>query len=189
MQIRRKKLEILQAIKEFLDESEESQYFFKSDLRTKGVDPATADDFLKIIIFCQKELAEIEIEDVGKRYIIKKMKKKRYLSMDEFQEFKNELINKKTDLVPVKGFFGRGKDDLDRFTYNTDTPYISVYFTCQVCDVRSEYPEHCGEPMDLIDKNEMNCYFCKITQCFPKHHGKEMKLMFIKNREKNYLEN
>ncbi|NHI84112.1 MAG: hypothetical protein EAX81_07400 [Candidatus Thorarchaeota archaeon] len=66
---RKTKMEILEAIKEFLDERG-SKPFYKSDLREKGIDPKTAEDFFKIIRFCQKQLPRIKITEMRGNFVV-----------------------------------------------------------------------------------------------------------------------
>ena len=66
---RKTKMEILETIREFLDERG-SKPFYKSDLREKGIDPKTAEDFFKVIQFCQKELPRIKITEMRGNFVV-----------------------------------------------------------------------------------------------------------------------
>ena len=61
---------ILRIIKDFLKENGGAM-IFKSDFRDKGLDPRTAERFLRIIHFCQSEIPQIEISDDSSRFIVR----------------------------------------------------------------------------------------------------------------------
>ena len=61
---------ILKIIKDFLKENKATM-IFKSDFREKGIDPRTAERFLRIIHFCQSEIPQIEISDGGSRFLVR----------------------------------------------------------------------------------------------------------------------
>lgn len=185
---RRSKLEILQTIKLFFDDLGYHKPFYKSDLKNKGIDPATAEDFLKIIIFCQRELPFIEITDFGKRFILKKNSTIEHLDMNEFLQLKEELISKKDHLTPVDM---ESKLKLDKemwtMTYNSD-PILLMKFVCQECDFSIIYPDCHGEQMDYnYATNQLECYFCKTTQPVPIHHKKQMKIVILDQRDNKHL--
>ena len=185
---RKSKMEILQTMKLFFDETGYNKPFYKSDLKSQGIDPATAEDFLKIIMFCQREVPFIEITDFGKRFILKENVNKKHLDMNEFLQLKEELISKKEQLTPVDTYTKtKLSKEMRTLTYSSD-PILLMKFVCQECDFAILYPDHCGEQMDFNSAtNQLECYFCKIVQPVPIHHGKEMKIMINNQRDSNNL--
>ena len=85
---RKTKMEILVNIQEFLNESD-GKPFYKSDLREKGIDPRTAEEFFRIIDFCQRELPRIRITDLGGNFIIQEVAPE-----DMITEFRDSLARR-----------------------------------------------------------------------------------------------
>ena len=184
---RRSKLEILQSIKLFFDDIGHHKPFYKSDLKSKGIDPATAEDFLKIIMFCQRELPFIEVTDFGRRFLLKESIKHQHLDMNEFLQLKEELIGKKEQLTQVD-MESRNKLSKEEWTKAYREPGLTLKFTCQECDFSIIYPNHCGEQMDFnASTNNLECSICKIIQAVPIHHQKEMKIIINNQRDNKNL--
>jgi hypothetical protein len=78
-------MEILGAIREFIAEAE-GKPFHKSDLREKGIDPRTAEEFFRIIQYCQKEIPRIRIMEVGASLVIQES-----TATDLLQEFRESM--------------------------------------------------------------------------------------------------
>ena len=65
---RKTNMKILEGIKNFLAESEE-KLFYKSELRSINIEPSTAEEWFKIIEFCQTQLPRVSVKKV-KRTVI-----------------------------------------------------------------------------------------------------------------------
>lgn len=185
---RRRKLEILQSIKHFFDDLGYQRPFYKSDLKNQGIDPATAEDFLKIIMFCQRELPFIEVTDFGKRFMLKENISQKHLDMNEFLQLKEELNDKRGHLTPVdlESKMKLSKEEWT-MTYNSD-PILAMKFDCQECDFSIQYPTHCGEQLDFnATTNQLECSICKIVQPVPIHHTKEMKIVITNQKDNKNL--
>jgi hypothetical protein len=87
---RRTKMEILGAIRDFIEEAG-GKPFHKSDLREKGIDPRTAEEFFRIIQYCQKEIPRIKLMEVGASLVIQES-----TATDVLQEFRESM--KKLDI-------------------------------------------------------------------------------------------
>ena len=85
---RKTKMEILMNIQEFLNESE-GKPFYKSDLREKGIDPRTAEEFFRIIDFCQREVPRIRITELGGNFIVQEVAPE-----DMISEFRDSLARR-----------------------------------------------------------------------------------------------
>lgn len=176
---RRSKMDILQAMKEFLDESDFkdlNKSFFKSDFRSKGIDPSTAEEFLRIVEFCQTQFPPIKIITTGKRVLIKLDKSQILSGTPLKQELLDRVQNRVSVVVDQKE---------NRLFYSLPPPLL-IKFRCTDCEIESLYPEHCNEPMEYeSDENILRCEICGLTQPLPLHHGKTMKIKVEKRKKKD----
>ncbi|MFQ5978431.1 MAG: hypothetical protein ACE5OZ_09910 [Candidatus Heimdallarchaeota archaeon] len=163
--MRKTKMEILQAIKEFIDESE-SPLFYKSDLRTKQIDPRTAEEFFRMIHFCQRKLPPITIIETHRNFIVQ---------ISDRISLENDLENVlKSKEFPIEQLSHQG------LLENHFSPKLQLKFKCE-CGEIAGFPAHCGEGMAVDTESKiLRCEFCKITKEFPSHCGKTMGIIAIK---------
>jgi len=155
-------MDILKVIKEFLEEPDRtSMPIYKSDLRDyAGIDPKTAEDFFRIIEFCQQEIPAISIslpppppDEGAENFLVYKLKKSKPITW--------HVNPTKTPRQPPR-------------------PLLVLKFRC-ACGEETVYPEHCGEHMEYdFESKKLRCRFCQTTAPIPIHHDEEMKVVVQK---------
>lgn len=185
--VRRSKKEILIAMKEFLEESDfigSDKAIYKSDFRVKGIDPSTAEEFIKIIIFCQTQFPSIDVIKTAKNLMIRPRSKDRLRTPFEKELIERVQNRQKRDPEYLPAYL------VDyRFKYGHDKSHqqeskLTVKFRCVDCEIESDYPEHCNEPMEYdTNENLLKCWLCGLTQSMPVHHNKIMKILIEKRRD------
>ena len=174
---RRSKMEILIVMKEYLDTYhfiDLNKTFYKSDFRSKGIDPSTAEEFLNIVSYCQTQFPPIDVIKTDKNFLIKLSKNKIFYRTPIQQELLENTQNRE------KGDFSK----FDSQLLYQSPPIVIAKFRCVDCEIESDYPEHCNEPMDYkTNENLLTCEICGLSQPVPIHHGKTMKII-VERKEK-----
>ena len=66
---RRSSIEILRIIGAYL-EKRGGVPVYRSDLRKKGIDPRTAENFFRMIQYCQNQVPRIRISEADERFVV-----------------------------------------------------------------------------------------------------------------------
>ena len=182
---RKTKIQILQTIKEFLNEAE-GKPFHKSDLREKGVDPRTAEEFFRIIQYCQNDIPRIRITEVGASLIIQESTATDIL--EEFRESMSVFDPKQAQLEEAKTI----QESLSEIQAGLRAPPLQekmeipwssadtqMNLHCEICNSSVDYPLHCGLAMKFDMKGKrFTCANCGATVKIPVHCGKKMSIEY-----------
>ena len=166
---RKTKMEVLEAITRFIiDRGDKS--FYKSDLREIGIDPKTAEDFLRIIQYIQRNVPTINITETDGYLIINRTYEK--VLLKELQEAQREYETHKLEVG----------DDLTIPTPKGKS--IEVRLRCSICNEIQEMPTHCGQQVILdINNRILQCHECHSMIPFPTHCNKSMIAEYVVDSE------
>lgn len=166
---RKTKMEVVEAITQFIMDRR-GKPFYKSDLREIGIDPKTAEDFLRIIQYCQRNIPTINITETDGHLIISRTYER--VLLKELQEAQKEYEKHRVDdrdelVIPTL----RGKS-------------IEVRLRCSFCNETQKMPIHCGQQVVLdIDNRILQCHECHSTIPFPTHCSRPMIAEYVVDNE------
>lgn len=167
---RKTKMEILQTIQEFVKQSDKV-VFNRSALREPpwNIDPRTAEEFLRIIHFCQGMPKINIIQDDQRSFFVQVLLPATYVTQREASEF-----------VKTRGLARRAGSYPDYIAkegslWDASIPEnIPALFRCEECSKIVEFPrcDTCADSWQSImwidEKNEqLVCGYCKTTKAIP----------------------
>jgi primosomal protein N' len=143
-------MEILEIIADFI-RNMESDMAFVSELKSQEIDPRTAEEFLRIIEYCQQEVPRVRIEKLGDRPII------------------TSALDDPSALIDTLGS--------EPVSYNRRQSFIQmpkkIMYTklrCTNCNEDADYPTHCGRVMTIdLENKDLVCDACGIHFDVPQH--------------------